>query len=115
VLSAAGPPPGGHHDHRISSDFVDEGSGRQAPGARARGTTGQQRANASAEGRPKQNEIADTETKLNIGDQVSLPRYGSGRVAEIGDDALVVSFPDGKNRKFKREFARPISRSRQKM
>jgi ATP-dependent DNA helicase RecQ len=74
-----------------------------------------ERPNASAEGRPKQNEIADTETKLNIGDQVSLPRYGSGRVAEIGDDALVVSFPDGKNRKFKREFARPISRSRQKM
>ena len=59
---------------------------------------------ASAEAKPEQNEIADTETKLNIGDQVSLPRYGSGRVAEIDDDALVVSFPDGKNRKFKREF-----------
>jgi ATP-dependent DNA helicase RecQ len=70
---------------------------------------------ARAEAKPKQNEIADIETKLNIGDQVSLPRYGSGRVEEIDDDALVVSFPDGKNRKFKREFARPISRSRQKM
>jgi ATP-dependent DNA helicase RecQ len=70
---------------------------------------------ASAEAAPETNEIADTETKLNIGDQVNLPRYGSGRVAEIDDDALVVSFPDGKNRKFKREFARPIPRSRQKM
>jgi ATP-dependent DNA helicase RecQ len=70
---------------------------------------------ARAEGTPPSNEIADTETKLNIGDRVSLPRYGSGRVEEIEGDALVVSFPDGKNRKFKREFARPISRSRQKM
>jgi ATP-dependent DNA helicase RecQ len=70
---------------------------------------------ASVEPRPKQNEIADTEAKLNIGDEVSLPRYGSGRVEEIDGDALVVSFPDGKNRKFKREFARPVLRSRQKI
>jgi ATP-dependent DNA helicase RecQ len=70
---------------------------------------------ASVEPHPEQNKIADTEVQLSIGDQVSLPRYGSGRVEEIDDDALVVSFPDGKNRKFKREFARPISRSRQKM
>jgi hypothetical protein len=69
----------------------------------------------SVEATAKQNEIADTETNLNIGDQVSLPKYGAGRVEEIDGDALVVSFPDGKNRKFKREFARPISRSRQKM
>jgi ATP-dependent DNA helicase RecQ len=68
----------------------------------------------NVEAQPEQNEVADTE-KLSIGDQVSLPRYGSGRVEEIEDDALVVSFPDGKNRKFKREFARPISRNRQKM
>ena len=70
---------------------------------------------AGTESKPKQDEIAGTETKLDVGDQVSLPRYGSGRVEEIDGDALVVSFPDGKNRKFKREFARPSSRSRQKM
>ena len=70
---------------------------------------------AVVEPKPKQNEIAATETKLSIGDQVSLPRYGSGRVEEIEDDALVVSFPDGKTLKFKREFARQPSRSRQKM
>ena len=70
---------------------------------------------AALESTPTQNEVADTETKLDIGDQVSLPKYGSGRVEEIDDDALVVSFPDGKNRKFKREFARRISRPRQKM
>jgi hypothetical protein len=62
-----------------------------------------------------QNEVADIEPALNIGDQVSLPRYGAGRIEQIEEDALVVSFPDGKNRKFKREFARPISRRRQKM
>ena len=70
---------------------------------------------ATVEPKPKQNDVADTEAKLNIGDEVNLPKYGSGRVQEIDDDALVVSFPDGKNRKFKREFARPTSRSRQKM
>jgi ATP-dependent DNA helicase RecQ len=67
---------------------------------------------ADLESAPKENAIADTETTLEIGDQVSLPRYGSGRVEEIDEDALVVSFPDGKNRKFKREFARRTSRSR---
>jgi ATP-dependent DNA helicase RecQ len=66
---------------------------------------------ASVEVQPTQSEIADTEAELNIGDQVSLPRYGRGHVKKIEDDALVVSFPDGKSRKFKREFAR----SRQKM
>lgn len=70
---------------------------------------------AAGEPKPKKNEIAATETTLSVGDQVSLPRYGSGRVEEVDDDALVVSFPDGKNRKFKREFARRISRPRQKM
>jgi ATP-dependent DNA helicase RecQ len=69
----------------------------------------------ASEAGPKPNEIADTENKLSIGDQVSLPRYGSGRIEQIEGDALVVSFPDGKNRKFKREFARPIARSRQKI
>jgi hypothetical protein len=31
------------------------------------------------------------------------------------DGAALVRFPDGKNRKFKREFARRVPRSRQKM
>ena len=74
-----------------------------------------ERSIVGVEAKPRENETADTETKLNIGDQVSLPRYGSGRVEEIEGDALMVSFPDGKSWKFKREFARPISRSRQKM
>jgi ATP-dependent DNA helicase RecQ len=69
----------------------------------------------ASEAEPKPNDVADTENKLRIGDQVSLPRYGSGRVEQIDGDALVVSFPDGKNRKFKREFARRTLRSRQKM
>jgi hypothetical protein len=29
----------------------------------------------------------------------------------IDGDSLVVGFPDGRSRKFKREFARPVSRS----
>ncbi len=58
---------------------------------------------------------ADTEPQLSIGDQVSLPKYGAGRVEQIEGDALVVSFADGRQRKFKREFARPLQRSRQKM
>ncbi len=69
---------------------------------------------AIAESETPEKETADKEPTLTIGDQVSLPKYGAGRIEEIDQDALVVSFPDGKNRKFKREFARPISH-RQKM
>jgi ATP-dependent DNA helicase RecQ len=64
---------------------------------------------------PPQNEAADAGPELSVGDQVSLPKYGAGRVAEIEEDALVVRFPDGQQRKFKRTFARPVPRSRQKM
>ncbi|HKH83806.1 MAG TPA: RecQ family zinc-binding domain-containing protein, partial [Gemmatimonadales bacterium] len=62
-----------------------------------------------------QNEASDAGPELSVGDQVSLPKYGAGRVSEIEEDALVVRFPDGQQRKFKRTFARPVPRSRQKM
>lgn len=67
-----------------------------------------------AETRPP-TEVADAGPELSVGDQVSLPKYGTGRVEEIEEDALVVRFPDGQHRKFKRTFARPVPRSRQKM
>jgi ATP-dependent DNA helicase RecQ len=50
---------------------------------------------------------------FNIGDRVTLPRYGDGRVQEIDGDSIVVRFPGGRSRKFKREFARPVRRSAQ--
>jgi ATP-dependent DNA helicase RecQ len=49
------------------------------------------------------------------GDRVSLPRYGEGKVEEVEGDSVVVRFPDGRSRKFKSEFARPVRRSAQKM
>jgi ATP-dependent DNA helicase RecQ len=56
----------------------------------------------------------DAEVSLNIGDQVSLPRYGVGQVAAIENGSLLVRFPSGASRKFKREFAKPVNRSGQK-
>jgi hypothetical protein len=46
-----------------------------------------------------------------VGDRVALPKYGVGKIQALDGDALVVGFPDGRSRKFKREFARPVSRS----
>jgi ATP-dependent DNA helicase RecQ len=52
---------------------------------------------------------------LSVGDRVSLPRHGEGKVEEVEADSVVVRFPDGRSRKFKSEFARPVRRSAQKM
>jgi ATP-dependent DNA helicase RecQ len=47
---------------------------------------------------------------LSVGDRVSLPRHGEGKVEEVEADSVVVRFPDGRSRKFKSEFARPVRR-----
>jgi ATP-dependent DNA helicase RecQ len=54
-------------------------------------------------------EKAET-TAIRVGDRVSLPRHGEGKVEEVEDDSVVVRFPDGRSRKFKSEFARPVRR-----
>ncbi|MFL5489875.1 MAG: hypothetical protein ACJ8AV_00570, partial [Gemmatimonadales bacterium] len=64
--------------------------------------------NTESTGRP-------AEFVLTVGDRVSLPRHGEGKVEEVEDDSVVVRFPDGRSRKFKSEFARPVRRSPQKM
>src|SRR3954468_3150259 len=64
--------------------------------------------NTESTGRP-------AEFALSVGDRVSLPRHGEGKVEEVEDDSVVVRFPDGRSRKFKREFAHPVRRSAQKM
>ncbi|MFL5534092.1 MAG: RecQ family ATP-dependent DNA helicase [Gemmatimonadales bacterium] len=64
--------------------------------------------NTESTGRP-------AEFVLSVGDRVSLPRHGEGKVEEVEDDSVVVRFPDGRSRKFKSEFARPVRRSPQKM
>jgi ATP-dependent DNA helicase RecQ len=65
------------------------------------------------EAEPDEENVADTEPELAIGDRVTLPKYGVGKVQALDGDALVVGFPDGRSRKFKREFARPANRSAQ--
>ena len=55
------------------------------------------------------------EFAFSVGDRVSLPQHGEGKVEEVADDSVVVRFPDGRSRKFKSEFARPVRRSAQKM
>jgi hypothetical protein len=46
-----------------------------------------------------------------VGDKVILPSFGAGEVELVEGDAIVVRFPGGRARKFKREFARPVSPS----
>jgi hypothetical protein len=60
-----------------------------------------------------EHDVADTEPELAVGDRVTLPKYGVGKVKALDGDALIVAFSDGRSRKFKREFARPVSRSAQ--
>jgi ATP-dependent DNA helicase RecQ len=57
---------------------------------------------------------AAPEPEPGVGDRVTLPKYGLGRVQEVEGDSLIVRFPDGRSRKFKREFARPLRSSGQK-
>jgi ATP-dependent DNA helicase RecQ len=52
--------------------------------------------------------------RFTPGDKVTLPKYGDGTVQEVEGDSILVRFPGGRARKFKREFARPVPRSRQK-
>jgi ATP-dependent DNA helicase RecQ len=58
--------------------------------------------------------IADTEVSLSVGDRVSLPRYGVGQIEAIENGSLLVKFPGGASRKFKREFAQPFNQADQK-
>jgi ATP-dependent DNA helicase RecQ len=45
-----------------------------------------------------------TEVELSKGDVVELPQYGVGEVKEVKDDKVVVKFPNGELRTFKKEF-----------
>jgi ATP-dependent DNA helicase RecQ len=51
---------------------------------------------------PKQRKTVE----LNEGDAVRLPKYGRGRVVSAADDKVLVKFPDGETRTFKREFVK---------
>jgi ATP-dependent DNA helicase RecQ len=62
---------------------------------------------------PEAQHEADTEAELVVGDRVTLPRHGVGKITAIEGDSLIVAFSDGRSRKFKREFARPVHRSTQ--
>ena len=54
---------------------------------------------------------ADTGTELDVGDRVLLPKHGRGRITAVDGNAVIVGFTDGRSRKFKREFARPVKGS----
>ncbi len=69
--------------------------------------------------KPEKSASADPSVTLSVvdlavGDRVRLPRYGYGDVEQVEGDSVVVRFPGGRVRKFKREFARPVSGSGQK-
>jgi ATP-dependent DNA helicase RecQ len=62
-------------------------------------------------GQPEQESAA---ADFEVGDRVRLPKYGDGKVEAVEGESLLVRFPGGRSRKFKSEFARPVSRSGQK-
>jgi ATP-dependent DNA helicase RecQ len=45
-----------------------------------------------------------SETDLSKGDQVSVKKYGEGEIKAVDDDKVVISFPDGQTRTFKKDF-----------
>jgi ATP-dependent DNA helicase RecQ len=47
---------------------------------------------------------APVEIEFVKGETVETPKYGAGRVAEVGGDKVTVSFPGGEKRTFKKEF-----------
>ncbi|HEX8071752.1 MAG TPA: RecQ family ATP-dependent DNA helicase [Pyrinomonadaceae bacterium] len=61
---------------------------------------------AGSAARDESESAAGEEIELALGDEVELPQYGVGRVAEIEDDKVVVKFPGGETRMFKRDFIR---------
>ncbi|HWS54688.1 MAG TPA: ATP-dependent DNA helicase RecQ [Pyrinomonadaceae bacterium] len=46
--------------------------------------------------------------ELSEGDAVRLPKLGRGRVASVEDDKVMVEFPGGETRTFKREFVKKV-------
>jgi len=44
------------------------------------------------------------EIDLSKGDQVSVKKYGEGEVKAVEDDKVIISFPDGQTRTFKKDF-----------
>ena len=65
---------------------------------------GSEKSGKSAEAEPSE---SVSEVEWAVGDRVRLPRYGDGEVELVEGDSVVVRFPGGRARKFKREFARP--------
>jgi ATP-dependent DNA helicase RecQ len=61
----------------------------------------QERAGAAAPVQPKRGPV------LELGQRVSVPRYGSGTVTAIAGDAITIAFPDGKRLPFMRGFVTP--------
>jgi ATP-dependent DNA helicase RecQ len=44
---------------------------------------------------------------VELGQRVTVPRYGSGTVTAIAGEAITIAFPDGRKRPFMRTFVRP--------
>jgi ATP-dependent DNA helicase RecQ len=74
-----------------------------------------QRAERSERAYPEPNDGSKSSDKaeskeqvFEVGDKVILPTFGAGEVELVEEDSIVVRFPGGRARKFKREFARPV-------
>ncbi len=63
---------------------------------------------AADNGAPKRPALPE----LAAGEEVRLPKLGRGRVASVEDDKVMVEFPGGETRTFKREFVKKVQTRR---
>jgi ATP-dependent DNA helicase RecQ len=54
-------------------------------------------------------EIAVGNLDIEAGESVELAAFGTGRVVEVIEDKIVVDFPGGERKTFKKEFALKVS------
>lgn len=62
--------------------------------------------------RAKPARTAQSEPRWQLGDAVSVRRYGRGRVESVAGDRVAVAFDDGQTRTFVADFIRPAGRGR---
>jgi ATP-dependent DNA helicase RecQ len=60
------------------------------------------------DGRTAPDEVIEGRDSLQVGDRVSLARYGEGLVAAVAGDKVTVDFPDSRSRTFLRDYVKRI-------
>lgn len=82
-------------EERIKTEKGTEREAQAAPPSTAQETTAL---------RVEEERAREEEREIKKGELVTLPKYGEGQVQAVEDDKVVVVFPDGETKKFKKDF-----------